>query len=258
MPRSQFSSAYLGKGIALTTTGLGARMFVDTEDIVAVPHILIDGMWEHWVTTYFLRHPKLQAPGTVFVDVGAHVGWYTLLAAGRGARVIAIEPNPKLAQLVKWSAALNGWRERVTVHNVAATDKAGEATFQLPENGSGNGRIVPDGTAVPIPSKFFDRSSLTSVKTERLDALVSGAVGLVKIDAEGSEMDVIEGAKALLASSPGIELVVEHHEKNIPRMTALVAAGWRLSVIQTNSAEQQLQPGSLAHVEDSMMLVLRR
>ena len=71
------SSIYLGNNIALTKTIYGQKMYVDTRDQSLTPHILLDGDWEGNITKVFLANVK---SGMHVVDIGANVGYYSLLA----------------------------------------------------------------------------------------------------------------------------------------------------------------------------------
>ena len=88
-------SHYLGDHTALCVNKYGQKMFVDTRDTSLAPHLLVEGNWEDWITTAIMQH----VPGAHFIDVGANVGWYSLVAQHYKAKsVMAFEPNPKLAQ----------------------------------------------------------------------------------------------------------------------------------------------------------------
>ncbi len=77
-------AVYLGENLALTRVLDRFKMYVDARDISLAPHLLLDGYWELWNTKVFRQ---LLRPGMHVVDVGANVGYYTLLAAaGVGPR----------------------------------------------------------------------------------------------------------------------------------------------------------------------------
>ena len=72
---------YFGDHTALVATRWGAKMLVDTRDAMVAPWLVLDGLWESHVTAWLQR--TLQ-PGQVFVDVGANIGYFTLLGASPG------------------------------------------------------------------------------------------------------------------------------------------------------------------------------
>ena len=120
--------------------------------------------------------------GSLFVDVGANVGTYTIWAAELGAEVIAIEPAADTFALLQENIALNGYP--VTAVQAAAGDHCGTARFTCGLD-AGNS-LSPDGPVV------------TELVT--IDALIGDRpVRGMKIDVEGFEIDVLRGAARALA-----------------------------------------------------------
>ena len=104
-------------------TAFGQKIFVDTRDIGLTPHILVDGMWEPAVLEVFRR---VVGGGMTVVDIGANIGWYSLLAAsrvGEKGSVIAFEPNEDLVRLLRRSAEVNGFGGRLTVVEKGVMEK---------------------------------------------------------------------------------------------------------------------------------------
>ncbi|MHC4938487.1 MAG: FkbM family methyltransferase [Planctomycetota bacterium] len=148
-------------------------------------------------------------PGDVFWDVGAHFGYYTLVAANAGARVHAFEPDPDnrkfLERHVRWN------RLDARVHAVALGENDGTATFGG-GRGSG-GRSIGGGSL--------------EVEVRRADALVeSGAVerpDFVKIDVQGAEESVLRGARAVLSAAPIGAVMATHGRKIRSNCVAMLA-----------------------------------
>ncbi len=143
---------------------------------------------------HFLR------PGDLFVDVGANVGTYSLLAASAGAEVIAFEPGEALPALHD-NIRLNALQQRIEVHEaaVAATDGAVRFT---------TGRDTMNK---------IDESGDASVPSVRLDSvLASRTPMLIKVDVEGRESDVLRGAPRALESVMGLIL---ENGIDTPRLT---------------------------------------
>jgi FkbM family methyltransferase len=129
-------------------------------------------------------------PDAVFWDVGAHIGFTSLIASrlvGPYGRVEAFEPFPPNLQRLAGAIALNGFTN-VTVHAQAITDKDGAAQFHLHES-SLQGSLVEHPSAAAI-----------EVKCETLDTVARRLPppDLVKVDAEGAELDVLRGGRQLL------------------------------------------------------------
>ena len=155
----------------------------------------IVGSFTHgcWLGSYECQKQRIIAdvikPGTVFFDVGAHVGFYTLLASAlvedRG-RVIAFEPLPRNIEYFEKHIALNKV-QNVMLIKAAVSDQPGEMRFQEGQ-ASSMGRISENGTHV--------------VEMVSLDDLVSRHAipfpDYMKIDVEGAELFVLEGARQIL------------------------------------------------------------
>lgn len=232
-------SHYLGDHTALTRLHSGERIFVDTRDIGICSHILLEGRWESWVEEA-LR--QLVKPGMRVVDGGAHVGYHTLRLAswvGPRGRVEAFEPNPGLLRRLRWSVAVNGYEERVRLHEAALLDRAGEAELGFRHDASGGGALGGDGQRLAVP-------------TVRLDwALAEGTpVDVVKLDVEGSEAAAWRGASGLVAASPRIAVVMEFHaagfgEAPLGFLAQRAAEGFALRVIQHRGPGAALAPEAL-------------
>jgi len=124
---------------------------------------------------------------TVFYDIGAHVGRYTVRAAARGAKVVAFEPNPLNAQGLWTNVRLNGMSHKVSLVRAAVSDKTEWLT--LYENGASSSVIRPR-----------NKSACYKVKCYALDDLIGRLPPptLIKIDVEGHELKVLSGAKETL------------------------------------------------------------
>ena len=142
---------------------------------------------------------KRIGPGSLVVDIGAHVGNHTVyLGAVCGARVMAFEPNPdSLAQLER-NVALNDLGERVHVVRAAIGGHNGVARIvnESPGN-SGMARAIPGTTG--------------DVQLRTLDSFDLHAVAAIKIDVEGAEMDALRGAFETIRQSRPV-LYVETSE----------------------------------------------
>ena len=147
-------------------------------------------------------------PDTVAIDVGAASGLYTHALLRLGARVIAVEANPKLA---KGLGRLYGKRSRVVC--AAASSSPGTATLRIPAK-------LPSashGIATIESRNALDGAEVEEVEVPRvtLDGLTSDPVGFIKIDVEGHETDVLLGAGAILKRDrPAI--LVEAEERHRP------------------------------------------
>jgi FkbM family methyltransferase len=160
-------------------------------------------------------------PGDAVVDVGAHLGAYTLRLAqlvGPSGHVIAIEPSRAHVECLSQSVADNAFETWTEVVQAAAADVSGRGRLRYPPRGS--------STAHAWLATRTDDAEGEHVRTVRLDDLVDGLVRFVKVDAEGAEGLVLRGARAVLeASRP--TLLVELH----PHLLPLVSGETPASVI---------------------------
>src|SRR5262249_42390081 len=125
------------------------------------------------------------------IDVGAHRGIYAHVLARRAKHVHAFEPHPLL------SSYLNRvMPAKVTVHPIALSSTAGAVTFRIPRGGSYLG--LGQGTLEPLPIFHAQAVSEIEVRCSTLDREVNERVGFIKIDVEGHELSVLEGARAIL------------------------------------------------------------
>ncbi len=177
---------------------------MSTDDLGFAGHVMLDGFWEIWLTLFLSRFVK---PGMTVVDVGANFGYYTVLfgeAVGSGGRVVAVEPAPSTARLLALSIELNGYARFTTLHEVALGRSAnGEAHLFVPPHEPKNARVVPRA-----------RPDTLKVKSTNLDTLLKGfdRVDLIKIDAEGAELDIVSGMEAVIAEhQPAVVLEFNAH-----------------------------------------------
>jgi FkbM family methyltransferase len=204
--------AYCGDYTALTTTKWGAKIYVDTRDITIAPHIMLQGDWEPWITN--CMSVLLQKhPGCTFIDVGANVGWYTLLACGLGAgHVFAFEPNPRMAALLRKSIMVNGYGLRADLREVAIGDaRRFMRLFVDPEEAGGS----------YVASEEESEGDGLAVQVVRLDDIIGdpmvppAGVVILKVDVEGFEPEVLAGAPEILKRRP--IMFLEHNPSEASR-----------------------------------------
>lgn len=154
--------------------------------------------------------------GGTFVDVGANWGYFTLAAAhavGPGGRVVALEPDPRMAAELRANVARNGIGI-VTVLETAAWEGAGEAVlsgYAEADRNRGVSSLVapPSGAARTFTVR-------TAALDEVLDARGIASADLVKIDVEGAEEGVLRGMSRGLAAGRYRRVLVELHPTQHP------------------------------------------
>ena len=134
-----------------------------------------------------------------FVDVGANVGSWTVLAgAVCGARVVAFEPDGQARGLLLENLRANAIEAAVEVHACAAAAEPGPRWFSL--GGDTTNHLLRDA----------DERSATRVEADTVDARIGGRpVAMVKIDVEGAEGEVLAGMREMLARGEPAALMVE-------------------------------------------------
>ncbi len=199
---------YLGNNRALTKTVFGHKMIVDTRDLSLTPHLLAEGRWEYWITKVFQSEVK---PGMKVVDIGANLGYYSVLAAqaiGPKGHLTCFEANPQLADIVFHNLHLNGFVERSTVENKAVFSETTELELQVFQNYLGSSSLWADTAHA---QQFHDKLEPVKVEGVSLDDYFPAgtAVDFMKIDAEGAEPHILQGAERLLNDSPSVSILME-------------------------------------------------
>ena len=173
-----------------------------TSDLIQ-RYLYVFGVWEPDVTRWLRGH--LQ-PGDVVVDIGANIGWFSLLAAscvGPSGRVLAFEPVPSIADALEANVRRNGLP--VDVHRVVVGDSGG-STEVFRSAGTNLGR---SGTAGGVGT--VSEGAVTTVRAaDAVPRELWSRIRFVKVDVEGDERRVLRGLEPLLAAlSPGAAVFVE-------------------------------------------------
>jgi FkbM family methyltransferase len=178
---------------------------------------------------------RFLAGGGDFVDVGAHIGMYTVAAArflGDRGHVLACEPNPEArAQLVE-NVRLNGCTN-VVVSAAAVADRPGEAVLHVPR--------TPDPSFSSLGQGRFAEGEPLRVTTTTLDAAVEAAElapALLKIDVEGGEVAVLAGGEKTLAARPAVLIEIGTDSADAVERK-LASLGYRAYLV----APRRLEPG---------------
>jgi len=199
-------------GVVLVKTEVGYVLCSDSDHAV-LACLLETGELEFGTRVLIERFLK---PGDVFVDVGAHLGLMSLAAAralrGEG-RIFAFEPFPQTRSLLERSFWINGLTPMIQIGAAAVSNTSGETTLFLGAN-SGHHSIF----ALDLPAGYSPLQ--ITVPTVTLDeALPSNQkVALIKIDAEGAEMRVIQGARSIDANNPDMAYIVEFGPSHLKRV----------------------------------------
>jgi len=157
-------------------------------------------IYEPEVSSYIMKNLKL---GETFMDIGANNGYYTVLAAGLvgpNGKIISIEPSPNAFRRLMHNVRVNNL-SNVVILNVALSDHDGNAMLYLNKESE-------DGLASLIKSDQVQ--SLGEVELKRFDHLfMDEKISIVKMDVEGSEINIIKGMENYLKSHKEVKIEME-------------------------------------------------
>lgn len=145
---------------------------------------------------------SLCMPGMHIVDVGANIGFYTLLFSrltGGSGKVWAFEPGPKNLFTLQKNIAANACTNIIVVDG-GVSNFSSEGRLYLSEHHHGDHRIFQDGARQSIPIKLYSLDEYFT-QSERID--------LIKLDIQGSEGLALKGMRRILAENTGLIVVFE-------------------------------------------------
>jgi FkbM family methyltransferase len=194
------------------------------------------GIWEPYESSLLL---SLLRPADVFVDAGANIGYFSVLAAsvvGPQGSVFAFEPDPDNYRLLQANAELNGMADCITAVEAALSDTEGEGRLYLSTDNLGDHQVFTgDGPRSSVPIALLRGCDYLAEKTGRID--------LVKIDTQGAEYHVVAGLMPLLSeleSPPRLIVELTPH--------ALQQAGASGRSLVELLATRQLYPSNAAEL----------
>ena len=220
----------------------GHKIFLDTIDTLG---LFANGLYIHekLETKLIMREIKR---GDVVLDIGAHIGYYTLLFArlvGPRGKVYAFEPNPYNFSLLKKNVKANGYKN-VVCQQSAVSDKSGRIKLYLSENNTGDHRIYDSGDG---------RASLP-IKCLKLDDYFKGydgKINFIKMDVQGAEVNVIKGMSDLLRKNRPAKIVTEFWPFGLKKFGTEIKDYFRLlleksfKIYQINESKKRIEPANV-------------
>ena len=233
----------------------GYKMYLDP--LMESKHLYATGIYEPDVVRSLESHIN---PDAFVIDLGAHVGFYTLLAAGlvgpRG-RVYAFEPQVVVRRVLARNVALNGYESRCRVLPYAVADTTGSRTLFVRSQQSDQSSLFAGNNV----------SEKAIVETVSLDEFFAAEgwppVDFIKMDIEGSEKAALEGMRELSARNPQLRLVMEFGVDLAKRAgysgqelaTVLLELGFRTGYpLETSRTNFRLEDGWPTTVYDNFLL----
>lgn len=187
------------------STKRGFRLAGNTGDVVQ-GSIYYFGEWEPSLSGFI--HERLTGQSRTFIDVGANVGYFTLLASGamENGKIVAIEAFPSIFDKLQANVNLNEFSSEIRCENVAATSE--EMPIEMyhgPSNNEGMTTSIP-GKNAPSDSVTVQGRPLAKILTEEEIATAR----LLKMDIEGAEAEGLAGLSPALSQFPDdVEFIVE-------------------------------------------------
>ena len=222
----------------------GGWLFLDVDSPAYWEHEMAEGRFDPFI---YDEVSKTNFEGAIFWDVGAHIGYHSFCFAalvGPTGGVYAFEPNPFNRERFQMHMERNPTLgSRINLQSLALSNTDGEATFEFSpvvDDGTSTGSHLSNASLASEPADYAAFQSAT-VKTARADTLVEDSIfpapAIMKIDVEGAEQLVLEGATGLLATARPL-LFVEVH--NISQMfyvqRLLLKADYEMEILDAQHA----------------------
>jgi len=214
----------------------GHKMFLDSKDSLCLS---INGVYEPFETELVKKEIK---KGDVVLDLGANIGYYTLIFAklvGKRGKVFAFEPDPTNFSLLKKNVEMNGYKN-VELVQKAVSNKTGKIKLYLCEDNKGDHRIY----------NSHDGRQSIEIEAIRLDDYFknyNGAVDFIKMDIQGAEGGAIQGMFNLLKKN-NVKIITEFWSIGLKRfgidseecLKLLIEFGFKL--YEVNEREKKIKP----------------
>lgn len=241
-----FGGVYLGDGAVMTRLFTQHLVKTATGDMIVTPHLLSLGFNEPHITRFLV---SVTRPGDVCVDIGANIGYFSVLMAWRAwpdGQIWAFEPQPDLYAMLSDNVTINGFGGMARRHRVALSDHQGSAEMRIFAG-------YQAASTLREPSEAFIRH--TEMETGRLSHSLTvdlvpldevmrdvAAIDVLKVDAEGYEPAIIRGAEQILRRSPDPRVVMEFvppimgREASLALLALLRGIGFAIFVLETDNS----------------------
>lgn len=237
-----FRAAYSSflAGLHPRVTVQGCTFYLNPKDLTVSRNLLLHNSWEPFETQIVLQEIK---EGDVVLDIGANLGYYTVLAAkqaGEAGKVFAFEPDPNNFALLEKNVKANNCRN-VILERKAVSNTTGKLKLHLSEENKGDHRIFQSG----------DSRKVIEIEAVSLDDYFkdyAGKIDFIKMDIQGAEGLALQGMGSLLQKNSRLEMVTEFWPKGLKAsgvepedyLNILTQQGFRLYEI--NEETKYLKP----------------
>ena len=194
-------SEYMGDHKIFVRTKRDFKLICDSRDISVTPTLLKDREWDPPLGSLLERYLPL---GGSYLEIGAHIGYFTMYACqlvGHKGQVFAFEANPATFEYLETNSRLNDVGYLCNTYNQAVYHKSTTLSFNTFTRNQGGSSLATYGSK--LLHEFREQPTKIDVPTISLDEFSKDkelAFDFIKIDAEGSEMDILEGGKRFFGS----------------------------------------------------------
>jgi FkbM family methyltransferase len=216
------------KGLILSEIQ-GHKMYINSDDI----GFFILGEYEPEVSKVFLDSIDI---GDTVIDIGAHIGYYTLLAArkvGPKGKVVAFEPEPNNFHLLSLNIKLNHYDNVIPIEKAVSNE---ESTVKLYLGGSSTNSVIKN-------YNISQNSNFITIKAINLDKFKGfGKIRLIKMDIEGAELLALKGMLELIDKNEDLIIISEFNPSLLSQsgystkeyISLLNDCGFKIKVIESN------------------------
>lgn len=192
---------YLGDHRVMTKLSWGSPFIVPSNDLSLAPWLIANGHFEVPLTKFIAQHVN---PGHVAFDIGANIGYFTLLLAqrvGETGKVIAYEANPEVFGFIRDNIAMNYFLPRCELINKAVSSTHGTLSLHVIEGYPSFTSAV--SRAEEYVKVYPDAVKSVTVEAEPIDVHAGKypKIRFIKMDIEGGEYDALMGMKKLMQTS---------------------------------------------------------
>mgnify|MGYP001134072198 CR=1 FL=1 len=185
-------------------TVYGHLMELDKNDQL---ELRIRGIWEPFETKIFIENLKSNYN---ILDIGSHIGYYSLIGAlySEKGKVVSIEPEPNNFKILQQNILINEYRDKIIPFNCALSDKNGKQKFYISYNNTAGHTLKVNkiGSENNIIEKTIEVNCIT---LDELFSRLKLKIDFIKIDAEGSELDIFRGGKQFLKDNKELKIITE-------------------------------------------------
>ncbi len=258
---------YLGDFNALTENIFGHTIILDTRDISLTPHLLSKGFWEIWITQVFLE--TIEDNMNV-LEIGANVGYYTLLAAskvGSDNQIFAFEADSATYELLSKNIEINGFKNKVTLINKAVFSESKRVKFSSFKKHHGSNSLIQfSESSIEGFREEVKISEIDSISLDDYFEMNVPKIGLIKIDAEGSEPHIFRGMIKLLHENSHVKIICEFAQILISELGEdpekflddLVKQGFCLSIIDPVMGIVEVTKQKLLEIEHCELFLYKK